>query len=195
MEKLFFDDYESLLRAFIATVLAYITLVIFLRISGKRTLAKMNAFDFIVTVALGSSLASVSLNKNIALAEGALVFFSFIMLQYIITWSSVRFPWVKQVVSGKPTMLFYRGQMQKDTMKKVRITEEDIMLSAREKGSANLEDIEVIVLETTGDITIISKLQGVGTHTAALVNVAGYPGNGNNRQHSKPPLQDEQATG
>jgi uncharacterized membrane protein YcaP (DUF421 family) len=107
----------------------------------------------------------------------------------------VRIPWVKQVVSGKPTMLFYRGQMQKDTMKKVRITEEDIMLSAREKGSANLEDIEVIVLETTGDITIISKLQGVGTHTAALVNVAGYPGNGNNRQHSKPPLQDEQATG
>ena len=49
-------------------------LVIFLRLSGKRTLSKMNAFDLVVTVALGSTLATVLLTKDVALADGALAF-------------------------------------------------------------------------------------------------------------------------
>lgn len=109
MENLFFDDWESLFRAFITTVLAYITHVIFIRVSGKRTLAKMNAFDFMVTIALGYCLAAVSLNTNIALAEGALLFITFIFLQFLVAWMSVRIKMVKKIVSGQPTMSFTRN--------------------------------------------------------------------------------------
>ncbi|MEO8109430.1 MAG: YetF domain-containing protein [Ginsengibacter sp.] len=175
MHNMFFDDWESLLRAFISTVIAYITLVIFIRISGKRTLSKMNAFDFIVTVALGSCLATISLNKNIALAEGALVYFTFIFLQFIITWTSVRVKQVKKIVSGQPALLLYKGELLWDAMKRERITIEEIYLSVRAKGIADLNEIEVIVLETTGDITVISKFEKNNGHAETLKNVSGYP--------------------
>ena len=72
MQNIFFDSWESMVRTVVITILAYVVLVFLLRSSGKRTLSKMNAFDFIVTVALGSTLATVMLNKNVALADGVL---------------------------------------------------------------------------------------------------------------------------
>ncbi len=175
MGKMFFDDWQSLLRAFILTVLAYVTLIIFIRISGKRTLSKMNAFDFLVTIALGSCLATVSLNKNIALAEGALVYFTLIFLQFIITWTSVRVKQVKKLVTGQPALLLYKGELLGDAMKRERITIEEIYMKARAGGIADLNEIEVIVLETTGDITIISKLESGNGNAETLKNVLGYP--------------------
>lgn len=172
---MFFDDWQSLLRAFILTILTYTTLIIFIRISGKRTLAKMNAFDFLVTIALGSCLATVSLNKNIALAEGALVFFTLIFLQFIITWSSVRVKFVKKLVTGKPALLLYKGELLDDAMKRERITIEEIYMKARASGITNLNEVEVIVLETTGDITIILKSEKSSTSDETLKNVSGYP--------------------
>ncbi|CAN5438792.1 DUF421 domain-containing protein [soil metagenome] len=175
MHNMFFDDWQSLLRAFILTILAYFTLIIFIRVSGKRTLSKMNAFDFLVTIALGSCLAAVSLNKNIALAEGALVYFTLIFLQFIITWTSVRVKQVKKLVTGQPALLLYKGELLGDAMKRERITIEEIYVVARANGIANLNEVEVIVLETTGDITIISKLEKSSGHAETLKNVLGYP--------------------
>ena len=67
---MFFDDWNGLLRTLVVGILAYIAIVVLLRVTGKRTLSKMNAFDFIVTVALGSTLATVLLSQDVALAEG-----------------------------------------------------------------------------------------------------------------------------
>ena len=69
---MFFDSWAGLLRVLVVGTLAYAALVLLLRVTGKRTLSKMNAFDLIVTVALGSTLATVLLSKDVALAEGVL---------------------------------------------------------------------------------------------------------------------------
>ncbi len=110
MEMVFFSSWESLGRTLIVGVLAYAVLIVFLRLSGNRTLSKMNAFDLIVTVALGSTLATVLLSKDVALAEGALALGLLISLQFIITWLSVRVSWVKRVVTGEPLLLLYEGR-------------------------------------------------------------------------------------
>jgi uncharacterized membrane protein YcaP (DUF421 family) len=65
-----FDDWAALGRVLLVGTAAYVSLVAILRISGKRTLTKFNAFDFVVTVALGSTLATVLLSKSTSLAEG-----------------------------------------------------------------------------------------------------------------------------
>ena len=69
MEQIFFTSWTSIFRTLIIGVLAYVGLILMLRVSGKRTLSKMNAFDLIVTVALGSTLATVLLTKSVALAD------------------------------------------------------------------------------------------------------------------------------
>ena len=89
--------------------LAYVALVLFIRISGKRTLTKLNAFDLVVTVALGSTLATVLLNDSVALAEGVLAMALLIFLQFVITWLSVRSPWFESLVKSEPTLLLHRG--------------------------------------------------------------------------------------
>ena len=74
MEGVFFDGWAVLGRTAAIGMLAYAILIVLLRASGKRKLSKMNAFDFVVTVALGSTLASLLLNKDVSLAQGALAF-------------------------------------------------------------------------------------------------------------------------
>ncbi len=173
MKNIFFDSWESIIRTFVITILAYICLIFFLRLSGKRTLSKMNAFDFIVTVALGSCLATVSLNKNVALTDGALVFLILIFLQFLITTLSTRFEAVKYIVTNKPTLLVYKGEILYDVMKRERITKDELFAAARSNGVTQLEDLAVVVLETTGDITVIKKIEG--ENAEALSTVSNFP--------------------
>jgi len=158
MENIFFENWQSLGRTTIITILAYVGLLFLLRISGKRTLSKMNAFDLTVTIALGSSLATVALNKNVPLADGLLAFSLLIFLQFLITWISVRYQRFRQLVTSQPTMLVYKGEVFHEILKKERVTLEEVYVAARKKDIASLEDIEVVVMETTGDLTVIGKM-------------------------------------
>lgn len=79
---MFFDSWTGLLRVVLIGSAAYVALLLLLRISGKRTLAKLSAFDFVITVALGSTLATVLLSKSVALAEGVTAMALLIGLQY-----------------------------------------------------------------------------------------------------------------
>ncbi len=171
MKNIFFDSWESLIRASIITILAYIILIFMLRSSGKRTLAKMNAYDFVVTIALGSCLATVALNKSVTLIDGSLVFFLLIAMQYLVTWLSVRFNSIKNLVTHQPTLVIYNGNLLKDVIKRKRITIEEIYIAARQNGISDLQQIDVMVLENTGDLSVISKVKVEGHST--LQNVDG----------------------
>ncbi|UZH11264.1 DUF421 domain-containing protein [Halomonas sp. BDJS001] len=169
MEMYFFNGWGNLLRVIIVGVLAYAALVVFLRISGNRTLSKMNAFDLIVTVALGSTLATVLLSKDVALAEGAVAMALLISLQFIITWFSVRTAWVRRLVTGEPLMLLYRGEFITTSMQKARVTQDEVQSAIRGSGIADVMAVEAVVLETDGSISVIkpnaesyhSSLEGV----------------------------------
>ena len=109
MEHLFYNRWEDLARTLIVGVLGYVFLVGCLRWSGKRTLSKMNAFDLIVTVSLGSVLASLLLSKSVALAEGVVALSLLVGLQFAVTWTSVRVRWVRRFVTGEPLLLLEHG--------------------------------------------------------------------------------------
>lgn len=170
MERMFFEDWFGLLRILIVGILAYIALVCLLRLSGERTLSKMNAFDLVVTVALGSTLATVLLNRSIALAEGALAFTLLIGLQFAITWSSVRARWVRRIVKAEPQLLLHEGRLLKGALRRTRVTEEEILAAVRGAGIPGLEDVQAVVLETDGSFSVIR--QGKQASMSALANVA-----------------------
>ncbi|WMJ74219.1 DUF421 domain-containing protein [Cytophagaceae bacterium ABcell3] len=154
---IFFDSWMSLLRTFLIGIFAYVAMIVLLRVSGKRTLSKMNAFDFIVTVALGSTLASVIVTKNIALADGVLAFSILIFLQFIITKAAWKSKKVVNLVKSNPTLLFYRNRFLQENMKKERVTKEEILASVRQNGFKGLQNVEAVIIETDGSLSIISK--------------------------------------
>jgi uncharacterized membrane protein YcaP (DUF421 family) len=169
MDNLFFESWQSLARVFIATIIAYIALLIILRATGKRTLSKMNAFDFIITIALGSAFASLALNTDIPLLNGVLVLFLLVILQFFISWLSVRVKKFKKIITGEPTLLLYRGEVIEQNLKKERILLEEIYVAARSNGVSNLEEIDAVILETNGELTIIKELKGTEPETISDV--------------------------
>ncbi|MGI9055255.1 MAG: DUF421 domain-containing protein [Pyrinomonadaceae bacterium] len=154
---MFFNDWYGLERILIVGFLAYVALIICLRISGKRTLAKWNAFDFVVTIALGSILATQILSRNTPLVEGILAFSFLIVLQFLITKISVYSKFIRDTVKAEPTLLLRKGKFIDKELKRQRVTESEIRAAVRSQGFAALEDAEAVVLETDGSFSVIKK--------------------------------------
>ncbi len=147
----------GLLRILVVGPLAYLALIAILRISGKRTLAKMSAFDFVVTVALGSTLATVLLTKDIPLAEGVLGFAVLAALQFIITWIARRSDAVEGAVKAEPRILLSCGTFDRKAMEEERVTEEEVRSAVRKTGQGDLANITAVFLETDGSFSVIAR--------------------------------------
>jgi len=167
---LFFDNAYGLVGVLVVGPLAYVWLIAVLRCSGKRTLAQLNAFDFIVTVALGSTLATVALSSSVAWSEGALALGLLAALQFVVAWSSVHVPWVRSAVTSAPTVLLRDGQPDLAALARQRITEESLRQAVRSAGIGGLERVSAVVLECNGTISVISTSQlGSGSALTGLV--------------------------
>ena len=154
---MFFDSWAGLGRVALVGVLAYVALVALLRVSGKRTLSKMNAFDLVVTVALGSTLATILLAEDVALAEGLVAFATLVGLQYAIAWLSVRSAAVGGLVKAEPTLLLYRGEFLREVLRRERVTEGEVRAAVRQQGHGALEEVAAVVLETDGSVTVVPR--------------------------------------
>lgn len=146
-----------------------LALIAILRFSAKRTLSKWNAFDFVVTIALGSTLATILLSKDVSVLEGLSALGILITLQFFVTWFSVRFGFVSRLVKAQPALLLYRGEMQRATLPHERVTERELLAALRGAGVANLADAGAVVLETNGSFSVISQLDQTGRSTLADV--------------------------
>ena len=169
---MFFQDGNTLLRMLVIGSLAYVALVLLLRMAGKRTLSKWNAFDLVVTVAFGSTLATVLLSKDTSLAQGALAFCLLITLQWSITWLSVRSDRVERLVKAQPRLLLFQGQWQQAAMRHERVTEKEVRAAIRANGHTTVEEVHAVVLETDGSFSV---MQQAGASSSALIDVLGYP--------------------
>jgi uncharacterized membrane protein YcaP (DUF421 family) len=172
---MFFDTWFGLLRVLVVGTLAYAVLVLLLRVSGKRTLAKLNAFDLIVTVALGSTLATVLLSKSVALIEGLAAFILLAGLQYLVAWLSVRFPRFSDLVKSEPTLLLHRGLFLEGAMRAQRVTHAEVLAALRSSGAVEAGQVAAVVLETDGSLSVIqnaSRSEDIGT----LESVRGVDG-------------------
>jgi uncharacterized membrane protein YcaP (DUF421 family) len=160
MEAIFFNGWSVLGRTLLIGMLAYVSLVFMLRVSGKRTLAKMNAFDLVVTVAIGSTLATIVLSRSVALAEGLLALALLIGMQFAISWSSTRIPWLRRVVTGEPRLLLRDGTMLDEALRDARVTREEVRAAVRSAGIGALGDVAAVVLETDGSFSVIAGQPG-----------------------------------
>jgi uncharacterized membrane protein YcaP (DUF421 family) len=160
MEKAFFDGWGPLARIVVVAPLAYAAMIAALRAGGKRTLAKMDAFDMVVTVSLGSILATVVLDKRTSLSEGVLAVAVLIGLQFVVTWLSTRLRWFRDIVTGEPTMMAYRGQLLGGAMRRARVTAEEVRAAVRAQGLPSLEEAESVVLETDGSFSVVRRPEG-----------------------------------
>lgn len=167
--KILFDDWQGIGRTVLMGLLAYAGLVLVLRISGKRTLSKLNAFDLVVTVALGSTLATILLSADVALAEGVVAFVMLVGLQWIVTRLSIRSTGFRKIIRSNPRLLLHNGDYLRTAMREERVTASEVEQAVRNSGFGGLSDIAAVVLETDGSFSVISRDKaGDGTALASL---------------------------
>lgn len=156
-QGMFFQDWQGIVRTLIVGLLAYAVLVAFLRISGKRTLAKLNAFDLVVTVALGSTLSAILLQESIALAEGAAALALLIVAQFAVTYASVRSRGFAKAVRSEPSLLARDGAFCSRAMRRERISEDEALSAVRAQGATGIDGVDCLVLESDGSLSVILK--------------------------------------
>lgn len=147
----------DLLRVLAIGTAAYILLVAVLRVSGKRTLSKLNAFDLVVTVALGSTLATVLLDRSTSWMEGATALVLLCVLQFVVAYASVRIGRFRSVVTSQPTVLMTGGVMYEDRMRAQRVSVEELHQAVRCSGIGDLTLVGAVVLESDGTLSVINR--------------------------------------
>ena len=157
MSDAFFSSLSSIMRVFVVGALAYAALVLLLRVSGKRTLAKLNAFDLVVTVAFGSTLATVLLSRTVPLLDGIAAFVILILLQLGVAWLGVRARWFRDLVTSEPTLLVRDGVLLEDAMQRERIDHGEVLAAIRQGGVVAMRDVRAVVLERDGSLSVVQR--------------------------------------
>ena len=158
---MFFHSWSDIWRILIVGTLGYFGLVLLMRVSGKRTLSKLNSFDFLITVAFGSTLATLLLVPEVSLAEGLAAFALLILLQFVVSWTSVRVPFVKRIITAEPSLVFFEGTYLARSMKRNRVLEAEILAAIRQNGYGDIRDVHAVVMETEGSFSVIPRQDAV----------------------------------
>jgi uncharacterized membrane protein YcaP (DUF421 family) len=96
------------------------------------------------------------------------------MLQFVITWLSVRSRVVRKLVKARPTLLAHDGRILHDVLARFRVTETEVFAAVREKGLAGMSEVHALVLETSGKFSIVGKPVGEDRCALAVVDGADH---------------------
>jgi len=174
----FFQGWSPVLHTITIGALGYVSMIVIVRVSGNRTLSRMTAFDFIIAVSLGSLLARSMLaptNSLVQLISGILIL---IVLQTIVSLIAARSKGFYEAVTPPPKYVFRDGDFVRKTLRREGIAEAEVLAAARDIGMRDLDDVESVVLETQGALSVVWRGEPGSKPTTKNVLGASHPGIG-----------------
>jgi len=133
----------------------FTAMILITRIFGLRTFAKMSSFDFASTIAIGSILASIIINKNQSILKGILALLCILAFQAIFSYLVRKINWFKRLFTNKPKLLMKDGEIFYDTLKRCNVGVGDLMAKLREANVHKVSEVQAVVFESTGDISVL----------------------------------------
>jgi uncharacterized membrane protein YcaP (DUF421 family) len=155
MTDWFTSSPDRLLGIALSTAAIYAVLVALVRLVGLRSFSKMSSFDFAMTIAVGSILASTALSETPSLGDGAAALASVFALQAVVSWLRRRTRWADRVVDNEPVVLMAGSRMLHDNLRAARVTENDVWAKLREANVLDPAEVRAVVMETTGDLSVL----------------------------------------
>lgn len=153
----FFESWDEVLRMSTSTVVVYFFVIFLVRIAGKRSASKMNNFDWIVTVAIGSMVSTVILVPQVHVVGGLVAITLLVVLQFVITHLSTQAPFLNNLFRARPKLLYYEGRWMKKALRQERLSRSEVISAARAEGLANLDDVLAIVFESSAELSFLRK--------------------------------------
>lgn len=134
----------------------YLVLVLLLRATGPRTMAKMTPLDFVIAVTLGSTFGRTVTAVDVSLAQAVVALVLLVGVQWLLAAVRARWGFMRRVLDSPPVLLHYDGELQHRTLRKHRLTEADVHAAARQSGNGSLADVQAVVLHQDGSLGVIA---------------------------------------
>jgi uncharacterized membrane protein YcaP (DUF421 family) len=144
---------EKILR----TVAVYGFLVIGLRLAGKRELGQFNGFDLVVLITIANAVQNAIIGPENSLTGGLLGAATLLAVNYLVVRLAYRFPMLDRVLEGREVVLYEGGAVNQRACERELITREELMTVARRQGVRSLDEVDRIVLERNGNVSVIVK--------------------------------------
>ena len=142
----------------IRAAIVYLVLLVILRITGKRSMAQVTIFDFILLLIISEAVSEALVGEDPSLTAAALIVTTLVLLDRVSDYFTWRLPRFKRILESAPVVLVEHGRPLRDAMDRERISDDDILSSAREtQGLESMDQIKWAVLETSGTISIVAK--------------------------------------
>lgn len=145
--------------------------VILIRLNGLRSLSKMSSFDFAVTVAVGSIVATTLLSDSSSLLDGAIGVAALLLSQHLVSYARIHIG-ASALVDNQPIVLMAGDKMLEDALRRTRVTPDDVRGKLREANVIDLSEVYAVVLESTGDISVLHGSGDKPLDTRLLEGVA-----------------------
>lgn len=159
---------STILFILVSTLGIYVTVIALTRLNGLRTYSKMSSFDFAITVAVGSVIASTVLSKTPSLSEGVVALAVLFMCQRVVSWARYHIA-ASRLVDNDPVLIMVGDTLFKDVLRNTRVTEDDVYGKLREANVLDFDEIHAVVLEATGDISVLHGEPGKKQLNPALL--------------------------
>lgn len=165
---------EAVLMVLLTTVGIYLSMIFLTRISGLRSFSKMSGFDFAVTVAIGSVLATTIVAEDPPLLQAAVGLAALYGIQMLVATLRERSGAVSAAVDNAPLLLMAGEDVLHENLRRARVTEADLRAKLREANVLRLEEVRAVVFESTGDVSVLhGPADGVGLEPELLEGVKG----------------------
>jgi uncharacterized membrane protein YcaP (DUF421 family) len=141
----------------IRTTVVYVSLLILLRIAGKREIGQMTAFDIVVILTIANAVQNAMVGPDNSLVGGLIAAAVLVAINYVVAALGVRSRLFKSALRGHPTLLIDRGQFVMPNLRREEIDPDDVMMAMREHGIDSIDEVKLAVLETDGSISIVPR--------------------------------------
>jgi len=139
------------------TVVIYVAVLAAIRIMGKREVGELSAFDFVVAIMI-AELAAMSIEDlKLPLHEGLVPIFTLVFLEILLSYISLKSHMIRKLIDGTPSIVVANGKILEKELRKQRYNLSDLLGQLREKGVANIADVQYAVLETSGELSVMLK--------------------------------------
>lgn len=147
---------DALLRGAILAVFALLWINILIRLQGLRTLSKITNFDFVTTVAFGSLLAGASQAGDLGgFLQALAAMLGLILAQAALSIIRLRSDKAARVIGNQPCLIMRDGEFRDEALKAANYRREDIIAKLREANVLRMSDVRAVILETTGDVSVL----------------------------------------
>lgn len=151
----FWTGWSPILHTLLVGTVGYLTLVILLRGTGPRTMAKMTPLDFVIGVTLGSAFGRVVTAVDVSLAQAVVALLLLVVVQWVLAAARARWRVMRRILDSPPALLYYNGELQHRALRQHRLTDVDVHAAARRSGHGSLADVQAVILHEDGTLGVI----------------------------------------